>query len=176
MRVPATTDMIQETRGKLESPEIRVWCHPHRIGEDGDDTYVVFEGFKEAEEFIQSHPEAEDTPLIAFRGYELNLWNMEPVLEGEDEESAQQTESDITESHSFDFFLNACADYLEQAKSAPDDYTRDAKMEDAYKYLKIVSEISYSSQEQKARYKDIKGDFWESAKVYGLIFDRDCLI
>lgn len=81
MRVPATTDMIQETKGNLECPEIRVWSHAHRIGKEGEDSYTVFEGFKEALEFIESHPEAERDPLIAFRGYELNLWDMEPVLE-----------------------------------------------------------------------------------------------
>lgn len=81
MRVPATTDVIQEVDGNLECPEIRVWVHPHKIGEDGEDTYFVFEGFEQALEFIETHPEAEESPLIAFRGYELNLWDMEPVLE-----------------------------------------------------------------------------------------------
>lgn len=79
--VPATTDMIQEAEGKLDVPEIRVWVHPHRIGEEGEDTYFVFEGFKHALDFIKSRPDAEASPLIAFRGYELNLWDMEPVLE-----------------------------------------------------------------------------------------------
>lgn len=81
MRVPATTDMIQEVEGKLDAPEIRVWCHPHRIREEGEDHYSVFESFKEALAFIEDHPDAEDSPLVAFRGYELNLWDMEPVLE-----------------------------------------------------------------------------------------------
>ena len=81
MRVPATTDVLQEVHGDLEIPEIRVWCHPHKIGKTGDDYYQVFATFKEALGFISSHPEAEDIPLVAFKGYELNLWDMEPVLE-----------------------------------------------------------------------------------------------
>jgi len=81
MRVPATTDMIQEVEGKLDVPEIRVWYHPHKIGKDGPDGYEVFPTFKEALAFIENRPDAEESPLIAFRGYELNLWDMEPVLE-----------------------------------------------------------------------------------------------
>ncbi len=77
MRVPATTDVIQEANLPLATPEIRVWCHPERIGESGDDTYKIFESFHDALEFISEHPEAEKAPLIAFRGYELNLWEME---------------------------------------------------------------------------------------------------
>ena len=76
MKVPAAKDCIQEFRGSLEIPEIRVWCHPHRIGEDGDDYWRTFDTFKEAVEFSKSHEEAEKNPLIAFKGYELNLWGM----------------------------------------------------------------------------------------------------
>jgi len=82
MRVPATTDVMQEEDGKLEVPEIRVWYHPHKIGKTGDDSYEVFDSFGKALAFIESHREAEDSPLIAFRGYELNLWEMEPDKAG----------------------------------------------------------------------------------------------
>lgn len=80
MRVPAMKDVLQEGEGKLEVPEIRVWCHPAKIGQSGDDYYYDFDTFPEALRFIETHQESEDAPLIAFRGYELNLWEMEPVL------------------------------------------------------------------------------------------------
>lgn len=57
-------------------PEIRVWCHPYRIGKSGDDYYETFNSFLEAMKFISEHKEAENVPLIAFRGYELNFWKM----------------------------------------------------------------------------------------------------
>lgn len=72
--VPALRDMIQESEGQLDVPEIRVWCHPHRIGESGDDYWHVFESFKAAFDFIEAHKEAENAPLLAFRGYEINLF------------------------------------------------------------------------------------------------------
>jgi hypothetical protein len=74
MNVPAAVDIIQEVNGSLEVPEIRVWIHPHRIGKDGDDYYFVFKSFEAALKFISSHPEAEETPLVAFRGYEMDLF------------------------------------------------------------------------------------------------------
>jgi len=80
MRVPATIDMIQQTESNSWVPEIRVWCHPHKVEEEGEDFYEVFESFAEAVDFCGSHPKAEDVPLIAFRGYELNLWEMAPVV------------------------------------------------------------------------------------------------
>ena len=79
MIVPATIDAIQEAVGKFETiPEIRVWVHPHKIGSQGSDTYITFSTFLEALVFIEAHPEAEKVPLVAFRGYELNLWDMRP--------------------------------------------------------------------------------------------------
>lgn len=78
MRVPAARDVIQQHNGDLECPEIRVWCHPHRVGKEGRDYYYVCESFREALDFIEQHPESELPPLIAFRGYELNLWDMQP--------------------------------------------------------------------------------------------------
>lgn len=81
--VPATTDVTQEGYGDaLEVPEIRVWLHPHWVEKEGPDHYQVFDSFKDALAFIEERkPECEDTPLIAFRGYELNIWDMEPVLD-----------------------------------------------------------------------------------------------
>lgn len=78
MRVPATVDLIQKCKGKLETPEIRVWCHPHKIGESGDDYYQLFASFADALAFISTHKEAEPFPLIAFGGYELNIFDMQP--------------------------------------------------------------------------------------------------
>jgi hypothetical protein len=74
--VPATKDVIQESRGNLEVPEIRVWCHPHFVEEGGEDFYEVFGNFGEAVEFIKTDKRAEKVPLIAFRGYELNIFDM----------------------------------------------------------------------------------------------------
>lgn len=79
VNVPACIDMIQEFSGNLEVPEIRVWCHPPKVGKSGDDYYHTFSSFKEAMDFIKHHKEAEEVPLLAFRGYELNLFEIEPV-------------------------------------------------------------------------------------------------
>lgn len=76
--IPASKDVIQIYSKKYfiqHIPEIRVWIHPKK---GGDDYYNVFENFKEAMEFIKTHKdEAEEVPLIAFRGYELNLFALE---------------------------------------------------------------------------------------------------
>jgi hypothetical protein len=74
MNIPAAIDLMQG-RKSLRTPEIRVWCHPHRIDKSGDDYYLRFSTFKEAEDFIKEHPEAEDSPLIAFRGLEINIYD-----------------------------------------------------------------------------------------------------
>ena len=75
MKFATTIDLLQGNK-KLKTPEIRVWCHPHYIGKDGDDYYNVFEGFKEAMDFIKEHKEAEKIPLVAFNGLEINLWSI----------------------------------------------------------------------------------------------------
>jgi len=80
MEIPTTNDLTQEGK-KIQIPEIRVWCHPHYIKKDGDDYYYVFETFKEAERFISKHKEAEEIPLIAFRGYEINLYDIKAKAE-----------------------------------------------------------------------------------------------
>ena len=77
MQVPTSIDIIQECNGNLEAPEIRVWCHPHYIGKDEPDYYEVFATFPEALGFIDGHKDAEDVPLIAFRGYEFNIFAVE---------------------------------------------------------------------------------------------------
>lgn len=78
--VPATIDLIQEVEGNLEVPEIRVWCHPHKINKSGDDFYQKFYSFKEAIHFVEIRPEAERSILIAFRGYEFDLFQTKPYL------------------------------------------------------------------------------------------------
>lgn len=72
MDVPHTLDVTQEE--PLETPEIRVWVHPP---EGGDDRYFTFPSFESAEAFIKQTDGAEDVPLIAFKGYELNLYAIE---------------------------------------------------------------------------------------------------
>lgn len=76
-RIPYARDLIQQETMIL-SPEIRVWCHPHKVGQSGDDYYNVFPTFAEAETFIREHPEAEDQPLIAFAGKEINIYELLP--------------------------------------------------------------------------------------------------
>ena len=78
VNVPASIDLIQKYGKRLDVPKIRVWCHPEIIGKSGDDYYCVFDSFKEAMDFIKGHKEAEKVPLLAFRGYELNLFEIKP--------------------------------------------------------------------------------------------------
>lgn len=73
-RIPLLVDLIQEYEKKeYEIPEIRVWCHPLK---GGDDYYYVFDTFKQAVKFSKTHTEAESVPLIAFRGYEINIFDL----------------------------------------------------------------------------------------------------
>ena len=70
LKFPATKDMMQSKK-KLKIPEIRVWCHPI----DEDDFYYTFGNFKDAFVFIKKNKKiAEDTPLLAFNDYEINLF------------------------------------------------------------------------------------------------------
>jgi hypothetical protein len=71
------TDYTQTTF-KISTPEIRVWCHPHRVGKvNQNDYYRIFESFTQAMLFIAKHKKiAEEVPLIAFHGYEINLWTL----------------------------------------------------------------------------------------------------
>ena len=77
MQVPSTKDMTQLEKKITDVPEIRVWCCPQKINKDGSDYYHTFKTFKKALAFIKKHPEAEEVPLIAFKGYELNLWGID---------------------------------------------------------------------------------------------------
>lgn len=78
MDIPAMIDMIQSCGEVCTVPEIRVWCHPHATGKDGQDDYSVFDTFAEALAFIKATPEAEPTPLIAYNGYEINIFALMP--------------------------------------------------------------------------------------------------
>lgn len=71
--VPTARDITQHEKKILDKPEIRVWCHPERIGKSGSDYWMTFDNVQEAKKFIQNHKEAEDTPLFAFNGFEYNL-------------------------------------------------------------------------------------------------------
>ena len=68
--VPATIDFHQRKQ-KLKTPEIRVWFRGK-----GDADYKTFDSFEEAESFIKSNSNAEDVPLVAVDGYELNIFDM----------------------------------------------------------------------------------------------------
>jgi len=61
-------DIIQETEGKLKKPEIRVWVHPPK---GGDDYYYVFHSLEAAKGFARRTKGAEKIPLIAFAGFEM---------------------------------------------------------------------------------------------------------
>jgi len=85
VNVPATIDLIQEESAKqgvaLAVPEIRVWLHPHLAGQPGDDYCKKFASFQEALDFIRANkPEAEEHPLLAFAGREMNLWGIQPPI------------------------------------------------------------------------------------------------
>ncbi len=76
-------DLIQAFgSGKLDRPEIRVWCHPRRVDESGDDYYMLFscettspesiaKTLTKARRYIKRHEEAESEPLFAYDGYEF---------------------------------------------------------------------------------------------------------
>lgn len=78
MEIPVAIDMIQSFGEVCTVPEIRVWCHPHKTGKYGADDYRVFDSFAEALKFIGSTPEAESAPLIAYNGYEINIFELAP--------------------------------------------------------------------------------------------------
>jgi hypothetical protein len=80
MEIPTLKDLTQDK--PITTPEIRVWCHPHNINLMGDDYYEIFNSFKDAEDFIRTHKEAEPMPLIAFAGYEINIYEL---LDNQDE-------------------------------------------------------------------------------------------
>jgi len=69
--VPMCIDVIQKYGKILEKPEIRVWVHP-----GGEDYYQVFDSFDEAFKFIKKTNGAENVPLIAIGGYELNIFDI----------------------------------------------------------------------------------------------------
>jgi len=79
--VPVIQDTIQELKGDLQVPEIRVWCHPS----EGGDYYEVFQTFQKALEFINTHIESEAMPLIAFRGYEIDIFAIGEVIKMKNE-------------------------------------------------------------------------------------------
>lgn len=73
--IPYCIDLTQ-SGDELKVPEIRVWCHPHYVKKSGDDYYRVFESFMDAFKFIKTHKEAEDVPLVAISGIEINLFDI----------------------------------------------------------------------------------------------------
>jgi len=81
INIVSLNDLIQSEEGKAinDVPEIRVWCHPHFIKETGDDYFEVFPNFKEALAFIDGNPVCEKQPLIAFRGREINIFELPKV-------------------------------------------------------------------------------------------------
>jgi len=80
VEVSAMKDAIQESNGLKMIPEIRVWHHPLKAGRKGQDCYVVCESFKEAIKHIGSSDDAEEHPLIAFKGWELDIFTIPPAF------------------------------------------------------------------------------------------------
>lgn len=66
-------DLIQKYGKKLRKSQIRVWCHPHYIGENGDDYWYIFKTLRGARMFIKISQEAEREPVIAVDGYEFTV-------------------------------------------------------------------------------------------------------
>ena len=85
MNVPVTVDVLQEIDGNLDMPEIRVWCHPRWIDRPGDCYYHKFPSFRSAMGYIKRTKSAERHPLIAFRGYEFDLFAVKEHKEDKDE-------------------------------------------------------------------------------------------
>jgi len=96
LKIPALKDITQETGGKLVKPEIRVWCHPHFNNEKGEDYYIVFDTFDEALRFCEESKVAESVPLIAYGGYEINLF--EADLDGRDKKRTKKSTKKISKS------------------------------------------------------------------------------
>ena len=82
MGIPYTLDLIQQHGEEItDVPEIRVWCHPHKIGKQRDKYFRVFKTFTAALNFISKHKEADDTPLIAFKGFEIDIFGIKTFIE-----------------------------------------------------------------------------------------------
>ena len=78
-KIRGMIDVIQEAGRKLKRPQIRVWCHPTK---GGDDYYYVFNSVPKAYGFIfkvASDPKRlkkevpEIHPLVAYKGYEMRI-------------------------------------------------------------------------------------------------------
>jgi len=80
-----TKDVVQEAEGNKEIPEIRVWVHPHKVGQAGSDTYLAFQTIQEAEEYIRTNEAAERYPLLAVNGKEFDLYHDDKPKESENE-------------------------------------------------------------------------------------------
>lgn len=93
-----TTDDITQEEEIIDIPEIRVWCHPERIGEPGERYCEKFNGFKRALKFIEEHKKlTEAEPLIAFRGYEINLFKIKTEEEIEEREKRKKEKLEANE-------------------------------------------------------------------------------
>ena len=90
MEIQISNDASQDKK-IIEIPEIRVWCHPERIGEPGTKYFETFKGFKRALEFINAHKKLTDIhPLVAFKGYEINLFKIKTKQEIEEKEKKKE--------------------------------------------------------------------------------------
>lgn len=114
MEIPALIDMMQD-KEIIEVPEIRVWCHPEKIGEPGTDYFETFKSFKRALEFIKEHKEAEKTPLIAFRGYEINLFKIKTKKEIEEKEKKIVMEKEV-KFKAEKTYVNEKGEFIEEGK------------------------------------------------------------
>lgn len=73
-------DVIQRKESNLEVPEIRVWCHSHNVGNLKGDYYYAFDTFQDAVDFCARTKTAENNPILAFRGYEINLYTIDDLI------------------------------------------------------------------------------------------------
>lgn len=68
MKLEITKDQEKKNMN-LNIPEIRVWNKART-------RHNVFNTFKKAFEYIKANKETESTPVVSFRGYEIDLYQI----------------------------------------------------------------------------------------------------
>ena len=95
--ITPSSDVIQRFAGAIdEIPEIRVW----RNGEK-EDHYETFSTFEDAKAYIEAHPnECEPYPVLAFRGWEIPIYELPLLIYPEDAEQNSPVSGDSKEQES----------------------------------------------------------------------------
>jgi len=74
IHIEAKNDSAQSMMGNLSVPEIRAY-----INDGKEHKHYTFSNFGDAMTFIKSSPLAEPHPLIAFRGFLLDIFDVRPA-------------------------------------------------------------------------------------------------